>query len=146
MTRAFLGEHVFSVHSTEREKSNELIQQNKSWKEAQHYCRQRHTDLASGFHQKNREKFNLKPNVYYWIGLFRDTWRWSDGSNSSFRGRHLEQFQDEANRKCAKLDEHGKLDSDSCDKRIPFICYEGEIYTGVSYRRSTGVSQNIQLN
>uniref|UniRef100_A0A8P4GP41 C-type lectin domain-containing protein n=1 Tax=Dicentrarchus labrax TaxID=13489 RepID=A0A8P4GP41_DICLA len=58
-----------------------------SWTQAQSYCREHHTDLASvrnmAENQKVKELVALGQIV--WIGLYRDSWKWSDGSNSSFR-------------------------------------------------------------
>ncbi|XP_074518477.1 macrophage mannose receptor 1-like [Halichoeres trimaculatus] len=57
-----------------------------NWTQAQKHCREHHTDLISGLDQL--EKFSKASGSQLdrlWIGLFRDTWRWSNGSNSSFR-------------------------------------------------------------
>ncbi|KAJ3591241.1 hypothetical protein NHX12_009187 [Muraenolepis orangiensis] len=54
---------------------------------AREYCRTHHTDLVS---IRNPEENQLVREVadgheIYWIGLFRDSWIWSDGRYSSFR-------------------------------------------------------------
>ncbi|CAB1329548.1 unnamed protein product, partial [Coregonus sp. 'balchen'] len=51
-----------------------LIRENKTWKDAQSYCREKHTDLAS---VRNQQIQNLVPEDR---GV--DSWKWSDGSNS----------------------------------------------------------------
>uniref|UniRef100_A0A8C4GYH3 C-type lectin domain-containing protein n=1 Tax=Dicentrarchus labrax TaxID=13489 RepID=A0A8C4GYH3_DICLA len=61
------------------------------WPEAQNYCRENHTDLVSGLNQLNDPDLKEQINSYdVWIGLFRDTWRWSDGSHFSFRNWDVE--------------------------------------------------------
>ncbi|KAJ3591242.1 hypothetical protein NHX12_009188 [Muraenolepis orangiensis] len=53
---------------------------------AREYCRTHHTDLVS---IRNPEENQLVREVAdgheVWIGLFRDSWIWSDGRYSSFR-------------------------------------------------------------
>uniref|UniRef100_W5LQP0 Si:dkey-187j14.6 n=1 Tax=Astyanax mexicanus TaxID=7994 RepID=W5LQP0_ASTMX len=56
----------------------------KSFKEAQDYCRQKHTDLACP--TNDNENTMIKSKLYYgwsWIGFYREAWKWSDKSNNS---------------------------------------------------------------
>uniref|UniRef100_A0A3Q2D8J3 C-type lectin domain-containing protein n=1 Tax=Cyprinodon variegatus TaxID=28743 RepID=A0A3Q2D8J3_CYPVA len=54
------------------------------------YCRENHTDLVSGLPQLQEDELKgysslIEKHFLISIGLFRDTWRWSDGSSFSFR-------------------------------------------------------------
>ncbi|XP_044040845.1 macrophage mannose receptor 1-like [Siniperca chuatsi] len=116
----------------ERKQSNNkfnLIDINMTWPQAQNYCRQHHTDLVSGLNQLKELTDVSYSGKKLWIGLFRDTWRWSDGSNSSFRNWDLELFKDQDNKKCAMtvLNRFGKWNSDDCTKRKPFFCYDDKV-------------------
>ena len=64
-----------------------LINISMTWTEAQSYCRERYTDLASVRNMADNQKVQelVPAGGRVWIGLFRDSWKWSDGSNSSFR-------------------------------------------------------------
>uniref|UniRef100_A0A3B4AKV3 C-type lectin domain-containing protein n=1 Tax=Periophthalmus magnuspinnatus TaxID=409849 RepID=A0A3B4AKV3_9GOBI len=69
-----------------------------NWTEAQQYCRQHYTDLATfwslGDHHTDLAMIedetedsavsSLYPGAHVWIGLYREPWRWSDGSHSNF--------------------------------------------------------------
>uniref|UniRef100_A0A3P9DHM4 C-type lectin domain-containing protein n=1 Tax=Maylandia zebra TaxID=106582 RepID=A0A3P9DHM4_9CICH len=109
-----------------------LIKTSMNWTQAQSYCRYHHTDLASGLDQVDGEEMKalfIGGHMSVWMGLFRDSWRWSDGSNSSFRYWDMQLFNDEqSNKKCAMtlLNRSGKWSSDECDKEKPFFCYDGE--------------------
>ncbi|KAF3700659.1 Macrophage mannose receptor 1 [Channa argus] len=52
-----------------------------TWVNAQRYCRQTYTDLASVRNPTENEQMR-KMTVFTntWIGLYRDSWKWSDGS------------------------------------------------------------------
>uniref|UniRef100_A0A3B3VZZ6 C-type lectin domain-containing protein n=1 Tax=Poecilia latipinna TaxID=48699 RepID=A0A3B3VZZ6_9TELE len=108
--------------------TNGMSLQKKSWQEAQSYCREKHTDLISGTKQlQDEEVKNLKITAYF--GLFRDTWRWSDGSNSSFRHWNNELSNVKYNSgQCAMtvFDDETRWKNENCDERKPFICYDGE--------------------
>uniref|UniRef100_A0A3Q3E3N0 C-type lectin domain-containing protein n=1 Tax=Labrus bergylta TaxID=56723 RepID=A0A3Q3E3N0_9LABR len=93
-----------------------------NWTQAQNYCRENYTDLVSGLDQLA----HLADNTESWIGLFRDTWSWSDGSISSFRHWNLGLQKDGVNKECATvLKGEGKWDSAACDETKPFVCYDG---------------------
>uniref|UniRef100_A0A667XB49 C-type lectin domain-containing protein n=1 Tax=Myripristis murdjan TaxID=586833 RepID=A0A667XB49_9TELE len=66
-----------------------------TWAEAQSYCRQHYTDLASVRNQTENQKIQdlIPTGGNAWIGLFRDSWKWSDGSNSPFSNWNHEQNQ-----------------------------------------------------
>ncbi|XP_030578974.1 macrophage mannose receptor 1-like [Archocentrus centrarchus] len=80
------SEKQYSDKMMKNNKTFHLIYEDKNWTQAQSYCRVNHTDLVSGLHQINSTEFKeLNRSAGFWIGLFRDTWRWSDGSKFSFR-------------------------------------------------------------
>uniref|UniRef100_A0A669DNY4 C-type lectin domain-containing protein n=1 Tax=Oreochromis niloticus TaxID=8128 RepID=A0A669DNY4_ORENI len=125
----------FSVCFTEKKtdkKTLYLIKEFFNWTQAQNYCRYYHTDLVSGLDQVDGEEMKALFNggsMSVWVGLFRDSWRWSDGSNLSFRYWDMELFKDEqSNEKCAMtlLNRSGNWSSDECVKEKPFFCYDGE--------------------
>ncbi|XP_031697694.1 C-type lectin lectoxin-Phi1-like [Anarrhichthys ocellatus] len=78
--------YPFICYDENNQNKYHLINESKTWLEAQSYCRERHTDLISGPTQLNDEEFKkIELYKFVWIGLFRDTWRWSNGSSFSFR-------------------------------------------------------------
>uniref|UniRef100_A0A8C9STT9 C-type lectin domain-containing protein n=1 Tax=Scleropages formosus TaxID=113540 RepID=A0A8C9STT9_SCLFO len=62
-----------------------LIETYLTWREAQRYCRENYTDLASVRTQVDQQQMKSLVSSTVWIGLFRDPWQWSDQRNSSFR-------------------------------------------------------------
>ncbi len=119
-----------------------------TWPQAQNYCRQNHTDLISGLSQiKDKELNEAKSQEALWIGLFRDTWRWSDESNFSFRNWDLESNYEVDAKKCAMTVSNGLTwGTDDCNKTKPFFCYDGEfgksLSTVFSHRSRTGVGKS----
>ena len=103
---------------------------NRNWANAQRYCREKHTDLASVRNETETEKIKevLGGTHEAWIGLFRDAWEWSDGSTSSFRhwkagepnyGKSVDGF-------CTRITSSGQWNDVGCQHRLNFICYEGK--------------------
>ncbi|XP_017165768.1 secretory phospholipase A2 receptor-like isoform X3 [Poecilia reticulata] len=104
-----------------------LIKEEKTWQEAQSYCRDKHTDLISGTKQLQDEEVKklMKSNDQPYIGLFRDNWRWSDGSSFSFRHWNKDFNNPESiSDQCAMTDDGGRWKNDNCAERKPFICYD----------------------
>ncbi|XP_059189398.1 lectin-like [Centropristis striata] len=105
-----------------------LTDHSKSWTEAQSYCREHHTDLASVRNEAENQKVQeLVPGGggFVWIGLFRDSWKWSDGSSSSFRYWRSGQPNNYGGQEaCAAADfsSSGRWVDVKCDEKFPFIC------------------------
>uniref|UniRef100_A0A8C6PWI5 C-type lectin domain-containing protein n=1 Tax=Nothobranchius furzeri TaxID=105023 RepID=A0A8C6PWI5_NOTFU len=69
-----------------------------------------------------------------WIGLYRDTWKWSDGSNSSFTyWRSGEPNSGTENCGAANLDVSGGWEDWGCEVKNYFVCYSGESPSAVFY-------------
>jgi hypothetical protein len=112
------------------DKNNIMVNNNElmTWREAQLYCRKHHTDLPSVKNQiENKVLQNLVlRSGLMWIGLFRDSWKWSDQSDSSFRYWGPNQpINRIGNQNCTAVWE-GVWTEHHCMHRIPFVCYGGE--------------------
>lgn len=100
-----------------------LVSEERTWLEAQSYCRQHYTDLVSVRSQaENEEVRGRLQGSPAWIGLHRDSWRWADGSDSSF-SRWAESQPDNQNHNetCVSM-LNGKWDDWSCDNKFNFLC------------------------
>ncbi|XP_054914704.1 C-type mannose receptor 2-like [Poeciliopsis prolifica] len=127
------SEYFLCYDETNKTHKYHLIRELKSWLEAQSYCREKHTDLISGMKQLQDEEvkklINSSDNKAY-FGLFRDTWRWSDGNSSSFRHWNLQFYNQIINSgQCALtvFDDGGRWKNENCDEKKPFICYSDVI-------------------
>ncbi|KAL2078890.1 hypothetical protein ACEWY4_024634 [Coilia grayii] len=113
-----------------------LVEDKKNWTDAQRYCRENHTDLASVRNQTENTQIqntiNQTPNTtdnYVWIGLFRDAWEWSDGSSSSFRhwGPGEPNYGSSNQHEfCAEMKPSGLWNGVQCNSKRKCICYEGK--------------------
>uniref|UniRef100_A0A673KJ31 C-type lectin domain-containing protein n=1 Tax=Sinocyclocheilus rhinocerous TaxID=307959 RepID=A0A673KJ31_9TELE len=95
-----------------------------TWRQAQRYCRQFHTDLVSVRNQdENNQLMDLIPTLEFaYIGLFKDDFAWSDGSMSSFRNWDL--LQPDFLGECVALTENKFWKTELCGKLKPFFCYK----------------------
>ncbi|XP_039679291.1 secretory phospholipase A2 receptor-like [Perca fluviatilis] len=110
----------------------------KTWAEAQAYCRETYTDLATIRNSEEMNQllgtiasFGYKSEV--WIGLYTTIdWRWSDGYRG--RGTEYRDWQDRTDNEpdfssaaqfCVLIDNTGGWWDDDCTLAYPFICYTG---------------------
>ncbi|XP_031687232.1 secretory phospholipase A2 receptor-like isoform X2 [Oncorhynchus kisutch] len=112
-----------------------LIQENKTWIYAQSYCRQHHTDLVSVRNQTENTEIEKKISLTglpVWIGLFQDSWRWSDQNDSSFRNWWPGWFRTDQGYSCMTVSSYpsssyySKWINTPCENHYPFICYDKE--------------------
>ncbi|XP_027143338.1 lymphocyte antigen 75-like [Larimichthys crocea] len=116
-------EHPFICYDEKKQPNDTYCVINKpmTWSRAQKYCRDNHTDLISGLTQLNN--ITDRPGENFWIGLFSDRWRWSDGSSSSFRNWDPEV----GDKNCALLKSSGQWRSVDCEETKPFFCYDDKV-------------------
>ncbi|XP_048022975.1 aggrecan core protein-like [Megalobrama amblycephala] len=112
----------------------------KTWTEAQSYCREKYTDLASVRNEtEHRQILSLSLGHTVWIGLHRNR-LWSDQSNSSFTyWRQMVSFEasqpdngfytpgQNGNQHCTavSLQHFGQWTDEQCYDSLPFFCYSG---------------------
>uniref|UniRef100_A0A8C1ZMF6 C-type lectin domain-containing protein n=1 Tax=Cyprinus carpio TaxID=7962 RepID=A0A8C1ZMF6_CYPCA len=112
----------------------QYMNESMTWQDS--YCRQQHTDLTS---ISSPEQQNLLSNESsLWIGLFLDSWVWSDQTNLSFRYWEADQpSQSSGSGDCVGMSSNnsGKWAQYSCDLPQPFICYGGEFCWSLSKQR-----------
>lgn len=101
----------------------------KSWRDAQDHCRGLLSDLVSiQSAEKNEAVRNVSGSQSVWIGLFKDPWRWSDGSSTSFRYWKKSQPNYHQNQDCvaAIFLDQGKWNDRPCNRNHSFFCQGGK--------------------
>ncbi|XP_055068073.2 putative C-type lectin domain family 20 member A [Misgurnus anguillicaudatus] len=101
-----------------------LMKQPKTWSNAQQYCKDRYTDLVT---IRNETENELLRNLRYgygevWIGLFRDTWTWSDKSNLSSSNQLAAQYLSGGSQNCATRNYYGSFQNWVCSTTFYFYC------------------------
>ncbi|XP_044038563.1 macrophage mannose receptor 1-like [Siniperca chuatsi] len=100
-----------------------FVNEYKIWSEAQSYCREHYTDLASVRNQSENDKVKtMTQNQPIWLGLYRDSWKWSDGSPTSIRNWNYNEPNGNINTPCVCLHE-GKWEDHECNKTLHFVCH-----------------------
>lgn len=114
-----------------------FVNQYLNWTEAQSYCRQTHTDLATVLSSEEKNRFmNTLSSAGYsadvWIGLFDEIdWRWSDGFKGSGADyRHWRTSSSEPSfhysiEFCVMFAYYADWYDVSCSDNRQFVCYKG---------------------
>ncbi|XP_066573941.1 macrophage mannose receptor 1-like [Amia ocellicauda] len=105
-----------------------LINEARTWAEARTYCREHHTDLVTVHNQSVNQAVTQRTVItFFWIGLFNEPWKWSDGSNSMFRKWKIHQ-PDNLNGQEACVDlilngiDYGTWEDQNCNNGKAFFC------------------------
>ncbi|XP_062372044.1 macrophage mannose receptor 1-like [Sardina pilchardus] len=116
-----------------------VVKEQKTWTEAQEYCREEFTDLATIDNMTEMEK--VKSTIHEagagnaWIGLKKGSiaskWQWSLADRDFYRENETEfrNWEDEqpdngVQDNCVFMGENGKWHDSRCDHLNHFICYD----------------------
>nr|XP_055046338.1 macrophage mannose receptor 1-like [Misgurnus anguillicaudatus] len=105
-----------------------------SWRDAQIFCRQHHTDLISVRNQIENQQIqkimNDKNISEVWIGLFSDSWEWSDKSESGFRYWNSTQPDNAGGSEdctLVRVTVQGHWIDVVCSYALTFVCHEDNL-------------------
>uniref|UniRef100_A0A3B4GXL4 C-type lectin domain-containing protein n=1 Tax=Pundamilia nyererei TaxID=303518 RepID=A0A3B4GXL4_9CICH len=95
-----------------------------TWQSSQDLCRQKHTDLACVLTDKENAAIAAVTNRV-WLGLFKDSWAWSDGTKTSFR---YWKRGGSYSGNCASVEgsQTGRWIPADCNQKATFICQGGK--------------------
>ncbi|XP_058638570.1 macrophage mannose receptor 1-like isoform X2 [Onychostoma macrolepis] len=104
-----------------------FVSQAKSWRDAQMFCRENHTDLVSvrNLDENQLIKALVPKGAIVFIGLFKDFFRWSDNSISLFRRWSVGEPNDSGACVEQRLSDTNTWAVRNCDETRPFICQDG---------------------
>ncbi|MGH0186864.1 UNVERIFIED_CONTAM: hypothetical protein FKN15_022773 [Acipenser sinensis] len=104
-----------------------LIEELKTWTEAQQYCREHHTDLVSIKNASENEEIVKKAQGKpFWIGLFNEPWKWShQGDNYTFLNwNYGEPNNRGGDQNCVLMSKTGEWFDYDCNDQKSFFCCE----------------------
>ncbi|XP_041864710.1 macrophage mannose receptor 1-like [Melanotaenia boesemani] len=100
--------------------------EDKTWEEAQSFCREKHTDLVTII---SEEENQLIAHDRSWIGLYREDenspWKWSSsGENATFFLWQNGEPNNEKDELCVVKWDNGEWQNNECKKKYNFLCYD----------------------
>ncbi|KAK7177203.1 hypothetical protein R3I93_001247 [Phoxinus phoxinus] len=120
---------VCSDESTNATEKMVVIKTLKPWLDAQKYCRENYTDLATVRSRDDNNQIvslikNLQSNP--WIGLYRDSWKWSDQANLTSSTQLTAQRINRKGENCAgAIYDSTSINADVCSGLHYFYCSIG---------------------
>ncbi|XP_051544608.1 macrophage mannose receptor 1-like [Myxocyprinus asiaticus] len=105
-----------------------LIIQNKTWFDAQAYCRKNHIDLVTIRDETENNQVKeagQMSNTSFWIGLLSDDFEWFDGGKSAFRIYPLDKSSVTG---YVTLLRHGHWAKRTHDIQFNTLCYKSHIH------------------
>lgn len=106
-----------------------VVSQRKNWADAQSYCREKFTDLATiQDAASNAEAQQVAGRGKFWIGLFNTSWRWSLGNEDvSLKTWYTKWAPDEPSPGyCVTISAAGLWTVRDCSVQYKFVCYNGK--------------------
>uniref|UniRef100_A0A3Q3FRV6 C-type lectin domain-containing protein n=1 Tax=Labrus bergylta TaxID=56723 RepID=A0A3Q3FRV6_9LABR len=114
-----------------------------NWADAQQYCREKYTDLATIESMADNNRLKGTEHSQAWIGLHddplswkgiggneRNSWRWSSTGEFTERDNHNwkkhEPNNARAKQHCVVMNSDTSLDDDDCNREFYFVCYNGD--------------------
>ncbi|XP_077088895.1 macrophage mannose receptor 1-like [Siphateles boraxobius] len=138
----------YSVSYLVSSRQYHFVNESKTWTEAQRYCRENYTDLATIDNMEEMNSLINTVNGTYngsaWIGQYDDVnnWRWSLENNNFYQDgeRDFMNFYHQpdnygGNELCVYMDYVGKWYDMSCDYPLSFVCYDGRGNSAQNYTR-----------
>ena len=108
----------------------------KTWKEAQSYCRENYTDLATVYDMNDTQRLNESVETdEAWIGLHNDgrqenrVWYWSlsgEEVTKYFWDDNQPNDKQQNPENCVMINNDNEWHDDKCSVKHAFICYDGE--------------------
>lgn len=120
---------MFMLQKTASSSNFIFVNEMKIWKEAQSFCREHHTDLASVRNHAENEQIRmmLSQNQHTWIGLNRKSWSWTDGRFNPFTHWHTNNNEPngDLSSTCVLIHQN-QWEDRPCDTTLYFVCKQGE--------------------
>lgn len=97
------------------------------WANAQSHCRNHYRDLAVlKTPVEIMDAQMMMSSQTFWIGLFRDSWIWADGSPLTFENWASNYPTGSSLSACAHVSSNGEWMNGDCDSHLPFVCHSGK--------------------